>query len=440
MKKKRVGDFEIIDVYDLKQEEFETFRDEHDDFEWWEEGETIYSAEDYHSFLFGDLQPGQEFAALKYLGNNENIVIPDEATQLVCGLFEGNEKIRSVIIPDSVNMIEDNAFKNCTALESVKFGAGVTEISAYAFCGCKSLKKIEIPNSVKSIGEYGFYNCTSLSSVSLDSCCIKRINEGTFKGCAALKNITLPESLTDLNLHALFESGIEELYIPKNVSSIRGGSYLNCRTLKKIEVDPDNPHLVSKNNCIISKSGGLLLATVGDFKLPNDGSVKKIDTWLFNGNRNLTEIDIPEGVTHLYSSAFECCTNLRRVSLPSTLESIGKSVFAGCEALEEILIPGSVKEVEREAFYCSGIRKLVIKRGVKVLHMGAFNGCKQLTEAYIPSSVCKIEGGPFGELFSDCNKKLCVYIEKRENGSHENLARYLGKTKVKFIDSNEIFD
>ena len=435
---KRTNDFEIIDVYDLKQEEYETFRDEHDDFEWWQEGETIYSAEDYRHLVFGDLQPGQEFAAIKYFGNDENIVIPDEATQLISGLFEGNGKIKSVTIPDSVKIIGDNAFKNCTALEEVRFGKNVTEISAYAFNGCTALKKIEIPDGVMMLGEYAFADCTSLSCVHLGSG-LKRIYSGTFIGCKALKNITLPESLIDVNLHAFLKSGVEELYIPKNVSDVRSGSYLNCRTLKKIEVDPENPHIVSKGNCIISKSTGTLLAAVGDFKLPDDGSVKRIDNWIFNGNRDLTEIDIPEGVTHLYSSAFECCANLRRVSLPSTLEVIGKSVFAGCDALEEIEIPGSVREVEREAFYCSGIKKLVIKRGVQILDSDAFNSCKSLVEAYIPSSVT-INGGPFGKLFPDCNKKLCVYIEKHENGAHNYIARFLGNVKVKFIDKDEIFD
>ncbi|MCH5158632.1 MAG: leucine-rich repeat domain-containing protein [Clostridiales bacterium] len=459
---KRVGDFEIIDVYDLLQEEYERFRDEHDDFEWWQEGETRYSAEDYHHLLFGELQPGQEIAVTKYFGSDDNIVIPDEATQLNEGLFEGNAKIKSVIIPDSVNTIGVNAFKNCTALTDVKLGKCVKDICAYAFCGCKSLKQIElprgltvirrgafmecgltsvtVPGSVENVCEHAFWDCTSLSSVSLENG-IKRIHSGAFKGCRALKNITLPQSLTQVELYAFFDSGIEDLYIPKNVSDVSKCSYLNSRTLKKIEVDPENPHLVSKCNCLIRKSSGILIAAVGDFKLPDDGSLKKIDTWVFNGNRNLTEIDIPEGVTHLYHSVFECCANLRRVSLPSTLEVVGESDFAGCDALEEIEIPGSVKEIEKEAFYCCGIRKVVIKRGVEVIGFNAFNGCKNLVEAYIPSSVYKIDCGLFnGELFRDCNKNLCVYMEKRENGSHEYLARFLGKVKVKFIDRNEIFD
>ncbi|MCH5162266.1 MAG: leucine-rich repeat domain-containing protein [Clostridiales bacterium] len=460
---KRVGDFEIIDVYDLKQEEFDRFSDEHDDFEYWQEGETIYSAEDYHDLVFGDLLPGQEFAAFKYFGTDENIVIPDAATQLGSSLFEGNEKVKSVTIPDSVKIIGDNAFKNCTALEKVKFGKGVTEISEFAFCGCTALKEIEIPSGVtvirngafegcaaltqvaisdgvERVGEYAFCNCTSLSAVKLGNG-LKCIYSGAFKGCTALKNITLPQSLTSVDLYAFSESGIEELYLPKNVSDMRRCSYLNSRNLKKVEVDPENPHLMSKDNCIIRKSSGILLAAVGDFKLPVDGSLKKIDCWVFNGNRNVTELDIPEGVTHIYSSAFRCCANLRRLSLPSTLEVIGEDCFEGTSALEEIVIPAGVKEVESGAFYCSGIKRLVVKRGVEILGFNAFSECKRLAEAYIPSSVYKIDCGLFsGELFGGCNKKLCVYMEKRKNGGHEYLARFLGDVKVEFIDKAEICD
>ena len=460
---KRVGDFEIIDVYDLKQEEFEKFRDEHDDFEYWQEGETVYTAEEYREELFGDLERGQEFTVSKYFGCDENIVIPDVATQLSSGLFEDNEKIKNVIIPDGVKVIESSAFRNCTALEKVVFGKNVADIWAFAFCGCSALKEIEIPSGitnirrgvfakcaalkevtipdgVKALSEDAFADCFSLSCVHLGSG-LKRIYSGAFARDKSLKKITLPLSLESVDMHAFSESGIEELYIPKNVSDVGQCPFTSCGNLKKIEVDTENPHLICKDNCIVRKSIGMLLATVGNFKLPNDGSIKKIWHWMFCGNRDLTEMDIPEGVTHLYHSVFAGCKNLRRVSLPNTLENIGEKDFEGCDALEEIVIPGSVKEVESWAFSCSGIKKLVIKRGVKILGFNAFNGCKSLTEAYIPSSVYKIDCGLLsGELFRDCNENLCVYMEKHENGVHEYLTRFLGKVKVKFIDKGPMFD
>ena len=457
---KREGDFEIIDVYDVKQEEFERFRDEHDDFEWWQEGEIAYTAEEYREKLFGELQPGQVFTAFKYLGSGENVTIPDGVTQLSSGLFEGNDRIKRISVPDDVEEISDSVFKDCTALEEVKFGKGVTEISALAFSGCTSLKEIElpsvgairngtfrgctaltqvtIPDSVRRLGEEAFADCTALSCVHLGSG-LKWVQTRAFKGCTALKSITLPPSLQTVDLHAFAQSGIEELYLPKNVDDVGSAPFLRCRNLKKVEVDPDNTRLICKDNCIVR--GGMLVAAIGDFKLPNDGSIKKIWHWMFNGNRDLTEIDIPEGVTHLFHSVFECCSNLRRVGLPSTLEVVGESDFAGCDALEEIVIPGSVETVEREAFYCSGIKRLVIKRGVKILGNNAFNGCTNLVEAYIPSSVYKIDCGFFnGDLFRDCNKNLRVYMEKHENGAHTYLARFLGTAKVVFIDKDPIFD
>lgn len=460
---KRVGDFEILDVYEVLEEQFEEFRDEHDDFEYWQEGETVYSAEDYRDLLFGDLQPEQEFTVSKYYGNDEIIVIPDEATQLSSRLFEGNETIKSVIIPNSVKVISDNAFKGCTALEKVKLGEGVTEICAYAFSDCTALKEIEfpsgvteirneafkgctgltqvtIPDGVKTLGEYAFEGCTALSRVHLGNN-LERILCGAFKGCGALTKITLPQSLVKVDLHAFAKSGIEEVYIPKSVKDIGRAPFLNCGNLKKIEADAENPHLAVKDNCIVSKTGGVLYAAFGKFTLPNDGTLKKIYFWVFNGNHEITEMDIPEGVTEIYSSAFQCCDHLRRVSLPSTLEAIGDYCFEGTSALEEIVIPAGVEKVASWAFYCSGIKKLVIKRGVKILDFDAFADCTRLTEAYIPSSVYKIDCGLFsGELFRGCNKNLCVYMEKRENGVHTYLAKFLGKVKVKFVDKNEICD
>lgn len=459
----RIGDFEIIDVYDLKQEEFERFRDEHDDFEYWQEGEIVYTAEEYRDELFGNLQRGQVFTVSKYFGSGGKVVFPDGVMRLSSSLFEGNEKIKSVIIPDSVQIICDGVFKNCTALEEVRLGNGVTEIRSFAFYGCTALKEINIPDSVTAVGISAFEGCSALTQVTigdgvraLDETAFKgcsalsgvqlgnglrRIRYGVFAGCKDLKTITFPQSLSEVNLHAFGDSGIEELYIPKNVSSVGDGSFANCSNPKKVEVDPENPHLIGKNNCIIRRSNGMLLAAVGKFKLPNDGSIKEIWHWMFCNNCDLTEIDLPEGVTKLYHSVFASCKNLRRVSLPGTLEIIGEQAFENCTALEEIVIPASVKEVERWAFAYSGIKKLVIKRGVKIIGFNAFNHCKSLTEAYIPSSVYKIDCGLLsGELFGGCNKNLCVYMEKHENGVHNYLAKFLGDVKVKFIDKDKIFD
>ena len=461
MARERVGDFEITDVYDILEEEFEQFKYDHDDFTWWQEDETPYTEEEYRWNLFGDLQPGQEFTVTKYFGNGEKIVIPDKATQLSSGLFEGNGKIKSVIIPDSVKIISDSVFKNCTALEEVKFGKGIEDIYADAFSGCTALKEIDIPkgltsirngvfskcsaltqvvipDNIERIGESTFADCASLSSVHLGSG-LKRINYYAFRRCKLLKSITLPQSLEVVHLTAFLETGIEELYLPKNVSDI--GNITSCKNLKKIEVDPENPHLLCKDNCVISRYSGMLYAAIGKYKLPDDGSIKMIFHWGLYNNPDLTEIDIPEGVTKLYSSALELCKNLRRVTLPSTLEIIGERAFGSSHALEEIVIPGSVKEIQKEAFEFSGIKKLVIKRGVKIIGINAFHCCRQLVEVHIPSSVYRIDGGPFsGDLFKDCHKNLCVYMEKWENGAHKYLARFLGKVKVEFVDRDPVCD
>lgn len=463
MTEKRVGDFEIADLYDLLEEQFEKFRCEHDDFKYWKEDDIVYTAEEYREELFGNLQPGQEIIVTGYFGSNEHVVIPDGATSMAERLFSGNTAMKSVRlpgslkkincyvfknctaltsvdIPDSVTEIDYGAFLNCTALERVQLGNNLSSVGIKAFSGCTSLKSVIIPDSVSDISDNAFDGCSSLSEVRLGSG-LKRICTGAFAGCSLLREINLPESVTKVDLNAFYRSGLEEIYLPKNVDDTGHHPLSSRNNLKKVVIDPENPYLVCKGNCIIRVSNGMLLTTVGKFELPNDGSIKKIWHWVFCENPDLTEIDIPEGVTHLYHSVFSGCKNLRRVNLPDTLEIIGQEDFAHCTALEEIVIPGNVKEVETRAFESCGIKRLIVKRGVKILGFNAFNNCKSLEEAYIPSTVHKIDCGLFdGYLFGGSNENLCVYIEKWDNDAHKHLSNFVGKFKVVFVDKNEICD
>ena len=72
---------------------------------------------------------------------------------------------------------------------------------------------------------------------------------------------------------------------------------------------------------------------------------------VFEGNKTIETLIVPEGVTRIEWGACKECTALRRVVLPKSVTFIGDYAFSFCEALEEVVIPEEADAViERETF------------------------------------------------------------------------------------------
>ncbi|MBO7303505.1 MAG: leucine-rich repeat domain-containing protein [Clostridia bacterium] len=66
-------------------------------------------------------------------------------------------------------------------------------------------------------------------------------------------------------------------------------------------------------------------------------------------DENKISLTIPEGVTVIGDSAFECCSILDSVTLPHSLESLGDRAFAYNANLSKVAIPEAVKTANEDA-------------------------------------------------------------------------------------------
>ena len=129
----------------------------------------------------------------KYIGSDENVVIPKGITEIADYAFDCCEDMVDVDIPDTVGEIGEGAFSSCTELRSVRIPYGVTEIKEGTFATCISLESVEIPCTVGMIGECAFSECRSLRTVVIPEG-VKNIEEEAFGFCEDLV-ITIPDSI-----------------------------------------------------------------------------------------------------------------------------------------------------------------------------------------------------------------------------------------------------
>jgi hypothetical protein len=108
--------------------------------------------------------------------------------------------------------------------------------------------------------------------------------------------------------------------------------------------------------------------------------------------KGLTEVTIPDTVTHIYNSAFYR-NKLTSINLPNNIVYIGNFAFAE-NNLTGIIIPDSVIALGVGVFNENRLAYVILSENIVAIGSGAFRS-NQLTEIAIPDSVYFIGNGAF---------------------------------------------
>lgn len=132
-------------------------------------------------------------------------------------------------------------------------------------------------------------------------------------------------------------------------------------------------------------------APIREVVLP--GSIEKLNTRAFAGNKTLEAVTFQEG-TRVVSQAFANCSNLKSVTLPSTLRELGSETFC-YTALENVQFPAGLKVIGEKCFQFSKLRSIVLPEGIERIEDCAFWGNKAQGRLIIPASVQYLGGSCF---------------------------------------------
>lgn len=116
--------------------------------------------------------------------------------------------------------------------------------------------------------------------------------------------------------------------------------------------------------------------TITKVSLPD--SLKVIGECAFARCKNLVEISFPDSVNELGDEVFYYCTNLSKVKLSNSLESLPKLAFYQCSSLKQVTIPSGIKKIGTCCFQNSGIQSIVVPATLENIGVNVFEGCKNL--------------------------------------------------------------
>ena len=225
-----------------------------------------------------------------------------------------------VVIPDDrgLTTIYAYAFSNYEYVEKdLAAGDVVDDEDPYLikpfYIGENTITKVVIPEGVTHINQYAFAALTALEEVVLPKS-LTTIGVGAFLGCEKLKTINL-ENTKFINEKAFYGCALEEVDL-SSVVAIGNNSFERCK-LGYIEL-PETSQSLGKgafaNNPYLSS-------------VEFEASKIKIGSEVFKGCPQLTSIDINAAV--IASRAFSDCENLTQVTLGKDVAVIGEYAFAG---------------------------------------------------------------------------------------------------------------
>ena len=244
-----------------------------------------------------------------YLNHPEEIYIGKHITHIDSNpFFQMNAKV--TIAPDHpVLEVEDGVLYN----KAEKRMVGILDVGAFA-----DPEHLKVREGTEIIGRlatngYDFERVTLPDSVT-------RIEANAFLYNGSLEHINLPEGLRYIGPGAFYHTGLTGVKIPAGVEFIPYQAFGSCYYLENLDL----------------------------------GQVKIIGESVFGDCWALSELSIPDTVTHILPYAFSCCGTIVDdhfdVKFGSGLEEICHEAFAGCESLPWFTLPEGVTSIGAEAF------------------------------------------------------------------------------------------
>ncbi len=276
-------------------------------------------------------------------------------------------------------------------------GKTVTEIHYGAFEDNTNIRTVTIPKGVKSIKGYAFAGCTRLESVTIPEG-VTELDYGAFEN-TALKEVVIPDSVTQTDYDVFSDcKKLRYVKIGSGLTYIGDGMFEGCSSL----VDINIPETVAR----ISSSAFWLTGYYNDESNWEDDMLYSGNYLLWARAGSTGCYNIKSGTKVIAEGAFSN-SDATHVTIPYGVTEIGKDTFSSCDKLVSITIPDSVTVIGESAFdRCRVLNEIELPDSITTISDYAFSNCDLFTSITIPDSVTTLGG----DAFDDCDnlESICI--------------------------------
>lgn len=197
-----------------------------------------------------------------------------------------------------------------------------------------------------------------------------------------LKSVVIPANVSSICYAAFYNTGLTNIYIPKNVEVIGTKAFWHCRNLTTVGFDRDSAYTKLPEQCFKDCTS---------LKNITFGRVDYLSKLAFDYCTSIESVDLTN-VLALDETAFDNCTSLAEVvygdSDAAEKATVSNAAFEDTPSLETVMLGSAVKSVEEKAFAnCTNLKTAYISDEVESISPTAFDGCENLTIT-VPTETC----------------------------------------------------
>lgn len=239
------------------------------------------------------------------------------------------------------------------------------------------ISRIVVLDGIKYIGNCSFCGMYNVKEIYISKD-VNEISNLVFLDCKSLKTINVDKEnkvyssvggiLFDKSQTMLLTcpEAKRSIEIPASVMEIEENFTYNYM-LEIINVSEDNKYFSSKNGVLYNKTGTRLIrcpiGKKGEYSI--DNATKKIETSAFEYCKELENIILSNKLKEIGASAFSGCKKLKKMVIPESVKNIESYAFMDCENLEEVVFEGKLEEIGYDVFLRSSSRILGLNLPLK---------------------------------------------------------------------------
>ena len=239
------------------------------------------------------------------------------------------------------------------------------------------------------------------------------------KEYAATGDYVMPVSVVEIDPYAFYQANdIDSAVISPNVTSVSYYAFADCQSLEEV--------VITDGIESIEDWAFVACSNLENITLSNE--LRYIGREVFVASA-ISEIDLPDSLVSMDSYTFAECQKLAKVDLGTGITKVPNGAFLDCYALENITFPSNIRKIGYDAFYCSGLKSVVIPDTIEYIGDNAFGVCLNLESAYIGSGVTSMNGA-----FTYCTNLKEAYIGRNVTEMVSAFYSCESLEKVEFAD------
>lgn len=171
---------------------------------------------------------------ITYIGNwafyrvsADSLILPSSVTKIGCWGVRYSPALKTLIMGDNITTIEDHGVSRMEAMEAVKISNKLISLGYAGMEGDAQLKMVKFPSSTTSLGSLCFNGCGSLQLAEFGS--IQNMLKN-FATASSLVKANIPSTTETIGDYAFYNTNINRLIIPSNVSNIEQSAFQNVDT------------------------------------------------------------------------------------------------------------------------------------------------------------------------------------------------------------------